>query len=97
MRDANSEESTLSAHFGSTYTKIGCLQGRLAWPPCKDDVKICEAFHVFRELRPGLCNHPEGWEAEGRYKREGACVYLWLIHVDVWQKPAQYCKAITLQ
>ena len=24
-------------------------------------------------------------------------VYLWLIHVDVWQKPAQYCKAIILQ
>ena len=22
------------------------------------------------------------------------CVYLWLIHVDVWQKPTQYCKAI---
>ena len=22
---------------------------------------------------------------------------LWLIHVDVWQKPTQYCKAITLQ
>ena len=20
------------------------------------------------------------------------CVYLWLIHVDVWQKPAQYCN-----
>ena len=23
--------------------------------------------------------------------------YLWLIHVDVWQKPSQYCKAIILQ
>ena len=23
--------------------------------------------------------------------------YLWLIHVDVWQKPTQYCKAIILQ
>ena len=32
-------------------------------------------------------------------KREssgGAYVYLWLIHVDVWQKPTQYCKAIIL-
>ena len=28
---------------------------------------------------------------EGRFKREGAYVYLWLIHVDVWQKPTQYC------
>ena len=22
---------------------------------------------------------------------------LWLIHVDVWQKPTQYCKAVILQ
>ena len=24
-------------------------------------------------------------------------VYLWLIHVDLWQKPTQYCKSIILQ
>ena len=24
-------------------------------------------------------------------------VYLWLIHVDVWQKPIQYCEVICLQ
>ena len=34
---------------------------------------------------------------EGRFKREGAYVYLWLIHVDVWQKPTQYCIVIMLQ
>ena len=28
---------------------------------------------------------------------EGGGVYLWLIHVDVWQKPTQYCKAIIFQ
>ena len=28
---------------------------------------------------------------------EGIYLYLWLIHVDVWQKPTQYCKAIILQ
>jgi len=28
---------------------------------------------------------------------EGTYVYLWLIHVDVWQKPTNYCKAIILQ
>ena len=33
----------------------------------------------------------------GRFEREGTYVYLWLIHVDVWQKPAQYCKSIILQ
>ena len=30
------------------------------------------------------------------FKREGTYVYLWLIHVDVWQKPIQYCEAICL-
>ena len=29
--------------------------------------------------------------------REGTYEYLWLIHVDVWQKPTQFCKAFILQ
>ena len=33
----------------------------------------------------------------GRFKREGTCVYLWLIHIDVWQKPTKHCKIIVLQ
>ena len=37
------------------------------------------------------------WEVGGRLKREGTCVNLWLIHVDAWQKPTQYYKAIILQ
>ena len=32
-----------------------------------------------------------------RFKREGTYVYLWLIHVDIWQKPTQYYKVIILQ
>ena len=36
-----------------------------------------------------------GWEVRGRFKREGT--YVWLTHVDVWQKQIQYCKAIILQ
>ena len=35
-----------------------------------------------------------------RSRRNGKVVqggYLWLIHVDVWQKPTQYCKAIIPQ
>ena len=31
------------------------------------------------------------------FKREEMYGHLWLIHVDVWQKPAQYCKEIILQ
>jgi hypothetical protein len=38
-----------------------------------------------------------GREMGERLKREGTFVYLWLIHVDVWQKPAQCYKAIILQ
>ena len=29
--------------------------------------------------------------------KKSLLIYLWLIHADVWQKPTQYCKAITLQ
>ena len=31
------------------------------------------------------------------FKGEGTYVYLWTIHVDVWQKPTQYCKATILR
>ena len=37
------------------------------------------------------------WEVGRRFEKEGKNVYLRLIHVDVWQKPTQYCKAIFLQ
>ena len=38
-----------------------------------------------------------GREMGKMFKWEGTWVNLWLIHVDVWQKPMQYCKAIILQ
>ena len=40
------QEFPLSARFGSTYTKIGMIQRRLAWPLRKDDTQIREAFHI---------------------------------------------------
>ena len=36
------------------------------------------------------------WEVGVRLKKEGTYTYLWLSHVDMWQKPTQYCKAIIL-
>jgi len=33
----------------------------------------------------------------GRFKREGIYVYLYLIHVDIWQKTKKSLKAIILQ
>ena len=38
--------------------------------------------------QPGVLGQPRGMG--GRFKREGPYVYLWLIRVDVWQKPTQY-------
>ena len=43
---------------------------------------------------------PEGWEGEagGRGGSERVTpVHSWLIHVNVWQKPLQYCKVVSLQ
>ena len=33
----------------------------------------------------------ERGEVGGSFKREGTYVYLWLIHVYVWQKSSHYC------
>ena len=38
-----------------------------------------------------------GWELGRRFKREGTYVYIWPIHVDVWQKPTQCCESVILQ
>ncbi|KAL1260154.1 hypothetical protein QQF64_007982 [Cirrhinus molitorella] len=35
------------ARHGGTYTKIGSIQRRLAWPLRKDDTQIREALHIF--------------------------------------------------
>ena len=53
-----------------------------------------------RKLKQGLCINLEGWDGRemgGSFKWEGIYVYLWLNHVEVWQKTAKFCKAIILQ
>ena len=38
------------------------------------------------KLNHGLCINLEGWDGEGdggSFKKEGICVYLWLIHAEV--------------
>ena len=45
-----------------------------------------------REFKHELCNNLEGWDGAGdggSFKRKGTYVYLWLIHVDVQQKPTR--------
>ena len=51
-------------------------------------------------LRAGALGRPRGMGWRGRQEREsgwGTHVNPWLIHVNVLQKPLQYCKVISLQ
>ena len=51
-------------------------------------------------LRAGALGRPRGmgWGGEGkRGSGWGTHVNPWLIHVNVWQKPIQYCNVISLQ
>ena len=51
-------------------------------------------------LRPGALGRPRGSGWRGRWEGGsgwGIHVYPRLIHFNVWQKPLQYCKVISLQ
>ena len=53
-----------------------------------------------RVLRAGAVGWPRGMGWGGRWEGGsgwGTHVHPWLIHVNVWQKPLQYCKVISLQ
>ena len=73
-------------------------------------ITICKIQWEFvvclRELKQQLCIDLEGWEGGdgreemgGRFKRKGTYVYLWLIHVEIWQKTPKkkFSKALFLQ
>ena len=51
-------------------------------------------------LRAGALGRPRGmgwgWRQEGG-SGWGTHINPWLIHVNVWQKPLQYCKVISFQ
>ena len=51
-------------------------------------------------LGPGALGRPSGMGWRGKWEGGlgwGIHVIPWLIHVNVWQKPLQYCKVISLQ
>ena len=54
-----------------------------------------------RALKGGALGQPRGmgWDGKGHggLLGWGTHVHLWLIHVNVLQKPPQYCKVISLQ
>ena len=51
-------------------------------------------------LRAGALGRPRGMGWGGKWEGGsgwGPHVNPWLIHVNVWQKPLQYCKVISFQ
>ena len=74
-----------------------------SWGICLFSFLLKKAF--ITKLKQGLCINLEGWDGEGDGKevQKGGDIYiyiypyLWLIHVEVWQKTTKFCKAIILQ
>ena len=63
-----------------------------------DDWSKFDAWN--RALKASTLGQPRGMGWGGRLERisgQGTHVHPWLIHVNVWQKPPQYCKVISLQ
>ena len=65
-------------------TKIPHVWGQLNWHAAAREA------HVLQQ-------RPSTTKRKRNKKRKCTYVYPWLMHIDVWQKPTQYCKAIILQ
>ena len=88
---------------------VGEGEGALVWEnsiercmfPYVKQLANASSMHEAGHSKLALWDNPEGWGGEGDGKWEGGSgwgthVHPWLIHVDVWQKPPQYCKVISL-
>jgi len=54
-------------------------------------------MHENRALKAGALRQPRGTGGKGRGRGVRDTEHMMLIHVSVWQKPPQYCKAVSLQ
>ena len=70
----------------------------------KDTIKVKQitspGWMYEKVLRAGALGRPRGMGWGGKWEGGlgwGTHVNSWLIHVNVWQKPLQYCKVISLQ
>ena len=72
--------------------------GGMFW---ENSIETCILSRVKQITSPGWMHETSAWAwCTGKTQwgiGRGIHVYLWLIHVNVWQKPLQYCKVISLQ
>ena len=87
---------------------VGEGKGGMIW---ENSIETCILSYVKQIDSPGSMNEtgcsglmhwddPERWGGDGGRRGiqdEGTHVHPRLIHVNVWQKPSQYCKVIILQ
>ena len=82
--------------------RVGCME-RVTWKltlPCVKQIANGNLLYNSRDSNRDPVTVQMGGmgrEMGGRFKRDRTYVYLWLIHVDVWQKPTLFCKAIIFQ
>ena len=90
--------------FGTLWEKarVGCSERIALKQVYYQGVKqITRQVGCMRQvLRAGALGRPREMGWGGRWEGGsgwGTHVNPWLIHVNVWQKPLQYCKVISLQ
>ena len=92
------QRKSLQTHWGKE--EVGRIKGstdihtRLCVSP-RASGKLCNTGSAAQR---SVMAERSGTGGVGReFKKERICVYLWLIHLDVWRKPTQHWKAIILQ
>ena len=103
MRDAKRDTNVKNSLLDS----VGEGKGGIIWEnSIKTYIIICVTDHQSRfdawdrVLSVGALEWPWVMWWGGRWEGGsgwGTHVHPWLIHVNVWQKPLQYCKVINLQ
>ena len=90
------------------WDSVGEGKGGMIW---ENSIETCilsyvkqmtspSSMHETGHSNPVHWDNPEGWDGEAGekgFQDAGKHVHPWLIHVNVRQKPPQYCQVISLQ
>ena len=82
------------------HDQVGFIPGMQVFFNIHKSISVIYHINMRQMLRASALGRPRGMGWRGRWERGsgwGTHVNPWLIHVNVWQKPLQYCKVISLQ